>query len=324
MPAHPNWAVAIIASRESVDTLRATIEATISASTGKDTIIDVLVNGNPPLAKAVAAWADASGHGAVALRVWSIAQGDKAHAWNEYVHRIWPAGRTAFFLDGYARPRTDGLAQLDASLAQSPEAFGATGVPTSGRSAPVLRAAMLRGGGFHGNMNAIPVHAMAGLRAAGFRLPLGLYRTDSLIGSVLMFALDPVTQQWEPRRIVVNGDATWDVPGQADLTIKNILTQFKRRQRQAQGDLENRAAREHMAIQRLPLDRFPRTVRELVLEWIATHPHEVRGLYFNNPLRLRAARKMRAPQDWSAAERVPALLYDTATTAATAAVAGPR
>lgn len=309
MPAQPNWAVAIIAARESIETLRSTIEATVAASAGRDTIIDLLINGNAGLARECAAWAGASYGGTAWLRIWSIEQGDKAHAWNEYVHRIWPAGRTAFFLDGYARPRIDGLAQLDASLAAAPEAFGATGVPTSGRSAPALRAAMLSGGGFHGNMNAIPVHAMAQLRTSGFRLPLGLYRTDSLIGSVLMFALDPVTQHWEPRRIVVNGDATWDVPGQADFTVKNIVAQFKRRQRQAQGDLENRAAREHMVGRRLPITRFPKTVRELVLDWIAAHPDEARRLYLKNPLRLRAARRMRAPQDWSAAARAPELLY---------------
>ena len=222
MCAHRNWAVAIIAARESIEMLRSTIGATVAASAGRDTIVDLLINGNSALARECAAWASNTYCGTARLRVWSIGQGDKAHAWNEYVHRIWPAGRTAFFLDGYARPRTDGLAQLDASLAKAPEAFGATGVPTSGRSAPALRAAMLSGGGFHGNMNAIPVHAMTQLRTSRFCLPLGLYRTDSLIGSVLMFALDPTTQQWDPRRIVVNGEATWDVPGQADFTVQNI------------------------------------------------------------------------------------------------------
>lgn len=310
MSAHPHWAVAIIAARESLDTLKSTIGAAVAASAGKDAIIDLLVNGNPGLARKCAAWAGASYTGTAWLRVWSIAQGDKAHAWNEYVHHIWPAGRTAFFLDGYARARPDGLARLDASLAAAPEAFGATGVPTSGRSAPALRAAMLSGGGFHGNMHAIPARALAQLRASGFRLPLGLYRTDSLIGSVLMFALDPTTQEWQPRRIVVDGEATWDVPGQADLTLKNIVSQFKRRQRQAQGDLENRAARDHMAVRRQPITGFPKTVRELVLDWIAAHPDEARSLYLKNPLRLRAARRMRAEQDWSAAERAPELLYD--------------
>lgn len=305
-----SWAVAIIASRERVDTLISTVLASLDA-TPETTLTDVLVNGNAALAQNMAVWAASAGPAGRHIRIWSISQGDKAHAWNEYVHRIWPAGRTVFFLDGYARPRPDGLRRLANSLARQPDAFGATGVPSSGRSAPTLRAAMLKTGGFHGNMHAIPVHAMNGLRAAGFRLPLGLYRTDSMIGAVLMFALDPTTQQWQPTRIIVNGEATWDVPGQSDLTIQNILSQFKRRMRQAQGDLENRAARDHFAVRCQPINQIATTSRELVLNWIAAHPEEARRLYRGNPLRWRAAVKMRRHQDWSAAERPPMLLGDT-------------
>lgn len=304
------WALAIIAARESAETLKQTIEAARIASANRDVIIDVLVNGNPGLAQQIASWASSCPPNP-ALRVWSIPQGDKAHTWNEYVHRIWPAGRPAFFLDGYARPRTDGLSQLAASLTEAPQAFGVTGVPSSGRSAPALRDQMLRIGGFHGNMHAIAAHAMAQLRALDFRLPLGLYRTDSLIGAVLMFGLDPAANAWEPRRIVVNPKATWDVPGQADLNIKNITGQFKRRFRQAQGDLENRAAREHLAVRSLPIHLMPKTVRELVLSWIEAHPDQARQLYIKNPLRLHAARKMRLPIDWSATELAPELLYGT-------------
>lgn len=305
-----SWAVAIIASRESVETLVSTVTAALAATT-ETTLIDVLINGNASLARDMAAWAAGSALAGRHIRIWSIPQGDKAHAWNEYVHCIWPAGRTAFFLDGYARPRPDGLAQLADSLARHPDAFGATGVPSSGRSAPALRAAMLENGGIHGNMHAIPAHAIVGLRESGFRLPLGLYRTDSMVGAVLMFALDPTTHQWQPGRVTVNGDATWDVPGQSALTLQNIVSQFKRRMRQAQGDLENRAARDHFAVRCLPINQIAPTSRELVLNWIAAHPEEARRLYRGNPLRWRAAVKMRRHQDWSAAERPPMLLGDT-------------
>ena len=303
-----SWALAIIAARESAETLKQTIKAARIASADQELIIDVLVNGNPSLAQEIASWARSCPPDP-SLRVWSISQGDKAHAWNEYVHRIWPVGRLSFFLDGYAQPRADGLSQLAENLTEVPHAFGATGVPSSGRSAPALRDQMLRIGGFHGNMHAIPAHAMEQLRAVGFRLPLGLYRTDSLIGAVLMFGLDPAANAWEPRRIVVNPKATWDVPGQADLTIKNITGQFKRRFRQAQGDLENRAVREHLAIRKLPIHLMPKTARELVLSWIEAHPDQARQLYIKNPLRLHAARQMRASQNWSGIELAPELLY---------------
>ncbi len=95
----------------------------------------MLVNGNPALGQDMAAWISASSAMEASVRVWSIARGDKAHAWNEYVHRIRPQGRTAFFLDGYAQARPDALSLLAASLAQEAETLGAPRVPSIGRSA---------------------------------------------------------------------------------------------------------------------------------------------------------------------------------------------
>ncbi|WP_288378446.1 hypothetical protein [uncultured Massilia sp.] len=313
MLVNTNWAVAIIASRESIDTLVSTVRASLAA-TPHSGLIDILVNGNADLAKDIAEWIATNVSARPHIRVWLFCQADKAHTWNEYVHRIWQSGRTAFILDGYARPRPNGLRQLAESLVRHPNAFGATGVPSSGRSAPALRALMLEKGGFHGNMHAIPAHAMAGLRAAGFRLPLGLYRTDSMISTVLMFGLDPTTQHWQSGRVVVNSDATWDVPGQSALTLQNVLSQLKRRLRQAQGDLENSAARFYFAVCRLPINQLPPTSRELVLNWIAAHPEQARRLYLKNPLCWHAALKMRRRQDWSAAKRLPTLLVDTSET----------
>lgn len=304
------WAVAIIAARETLETLAHTIRAAEEASAGKDAIIDVLVNGNPDLAREAGAWVQVSPRASTTVRVWSIPRGDKAHAWNEYVHRIWPGGRTAFFLDGYAQPKADGLSRLEASLGQDGSVLGATGVPSCGRSAPSLRERMVRDGGFHGNMHAITVDAMMQLRAGGVRLPLGLYRTDSLIGAILLFRLDPASNQWDRRRIVVNPEATWDISETTGLSFKNAVGQFKRRLRQAQGDLENRAVRDHLSVRRAPVSAMPKTAREMVLAWLDANPGEARHLYMRNPLRLYAANKLRAPQDWAAAERAPEMLCE--------------
>ena len=306
------WAVAIIAAREAPDTLKRTVEAAQAASVNMDTLIDVLVNGNPALAREIAAWVAASSDMRPNVQVWSIARGDKAHAWNEYVHRIWARGRTAFFLDGYAQPRPDAFALLAASLAQSPETLGATGVPSSGRTAARSKANMLVNGGFQGNMHAIAASAMETLHTVGFRLPLGLYRTDSLIGALLKFGLDPAANKWSGRRIAVSPDATWDIPGKTTLTLDNLVGQFKRRLRQAQGDIENRAVNDHLSVRKAPIASMPKTARQLALDWLDAHPAEARRLYMKSPLRLYAARKLREPQDWTAAELPPELLVTTA------------
>jgi hypothetical protein len=305
----PDWSVAIFAARESTETLCQCIRAALAASRGHNASIDVLINGNRELALDVGThdWVGAAG-GDGQVRIWSIAVGDKAHAWNEYLHRIWPTGTTAFFIDGYAQVKPDALHALGERLAENDATLGATGVPTCGRSAPRLREQMLKTGGLHGNLHAIRAEAMASMRASAFRLPLGLYRTDSLIGAVLMFGLDPSNNKWDPRRVAVAANASWHVDGLEDITWNNIRTQGRRVLRQAQGDLENRAAREHLAVKRRAPSAMPRTARQLVNDWMEEHPKQARSLFFKRPLCLHAAHKLKAERDWSEAWTAPELV----------------
>jgi hypothetical protein len=302
------WSVAISSSRETPAALARCIDAAITACGGHTAIIDVLVNGNPDLAMQLDKSVRPELSGDISVRIWSISAGDKAHAWNEYLHRIWPRGSPAFFIDGYAEVRPGALAALEQHLDNSADVLGATGVPTSGRSAGKLREQMLKSGGIHGNLYAICAEAMAGLREQGFKLPLGLYRTDPLIGAVLMFRLDPSAYRWEPRRVAVVPSAIWDVHGISELTIKNLRTQVKRMLRQAQGDLENYAVREHLAIQKLSPQDLPPTANSLINGWLASQPRQARVLFLKRPTCYYAARKLRQERDWSAAAIAPELV----------------
>jgi hypothetical protein len=317
----PSWSVAIIAARETIATLSRCIRATLAACGNHDAIVDVVINGNAALAQEaadlVASGAFACGTGT--LRVWSAVAGDKAHAWNQYVHHIWPGSELAFFVDGYAEARSDAFEVLSRRLAERPDALGATGVPTSGRSAAKQRALMLKEGGFHGNMHAILGSALQTMRAKGIRLPLGLYRTDSLIGAALLYKLSPENSHWDTRRVVVADDATWDVPGLSTLTLQNILGQAKRKLRQAQGDLENRAVREHLSVRHLPLEDLPGTAHELVNRWVSEKRGQAWLLCLSNPLCVHALRKLRQGRDWSQAKTPPALLHAAGCRAAPAA-----
>ncbi len=316
-PASP-WSIAIFAARETPEALTSCVRAALGACAGRQACIDVLINGNPELADAFSGIATTLDSGGARLRVWSIAAPDKAHTWNEYVYRIWDTGGMAFFIDGYAQVRPDALAAMERRLAETPDALGATGVPTCGRSATAIREQMLREGGIHGNLFAISAEGMEGIRRVGFRLPLGIYRTDPLIGSVLMFRLDPVNNTWDPRRIAVAADATWHVDGIEDINWKNIKSQFKRILRQAQGDLENKAAREHLAVRKLPPQQLPLTVAELIANWIETQPAQARALFRKRPLAAYAARKVAQPRDWSATSIAPRLVQSNAETSAAA------
>ncbi|QOL50928.1 hypothetical protein [Massilia litorea] len=299
--------IAIIASREDVSTLAACIRSAIQACKDRRAVVDVLVNGNPELAHNIAGLCVDVPPTCV-LRVWRIQQGDKAHAWNEYVHRIWASDGDAIFLDGYVEVEPDSFDALDRGLATAPEAQGATGVPTCGRSALHLRALMLSEGGFHGNLNLIRAGVMAKLRASGFRLPLGLYRTDSVTGAVLMLGLDPAANHWDRRRIAVVPDAIWNVRSMERITFKNILGQWKRMLRQAQGVLENRAVREHLIVRGLAPHLLPSTAHGLVNGWITAQPAQARRLFIKQPLCAWVAWRLRVPRDWSAADIAPVVV----------------
>jgi hypothetical protein len=315
MPTHPApWSVAIFTARESISTLGACIKAALAACAGHEATVDILVNGNRALAdEAAQLVATLAAPPGVAARVWFIALGDKAHTWNEYVYRISKEGSLTFFVDGYAEVRPDAFRLIDAALAANSEALAVSGVPTCGRTAASLRAHMLKEGGIHGNLYALRAAAMQDLRKAEFRLPLGLYRTDPMMGAVLMYRFDPAAYQWDVKAIHVHPDATWDVRQGPVWTLSNMLVLWRRKLRQAQGDLENRAVREHMSIQKRAPREIPDTTRELVGNWIAGHPAQARKLMLFNPLAYYAAGKLRDQQrDWSSAATAPDLLATSA------------
>lgn len=308
--AQVSWSVAIIASRENPDVLTRCITAVLQACSAQKATLDVLINGNPALASQIGVHIRHLDLGTNTVRIWSIPAGDKANAWNEYVHRIWPSASHAFFVDGYVEVRPDAFMSLLERMENSEGALAASGVPSAGRSAPALREQMIRQGGLHGNMHLIHAETMAQLRNIGFRLPLGLYRTDSLIGAVLMFGLDTVKNRWDTKRIAVAPDATWDIEGISNLNVKNALGQLKRRVRQAQGELENKALREHMSILRQPVNQLPDTSQVLVRKWLASNPAQARTIYLKRPLCLYAARKLRHQREWAADTITPSLLQE--------------
>jgi hypothetical protein len=303
------WSVAIFAARESLATLTGCISAAVGACKHANAVIDVLINGNRKLAEQTTQFANSgvSIPENVILRIWFIPAGDKAHTWNEYVHRIWNGGM-AYFIDGYAEVREDALSLMDKGLHETPTALGATGVPTSGRSAAALRRLMLKEGGIHGNLYAIREPIMASLKQRGFRLPLGLYRTDALIGAVLVYRLDPSQNTWDMARMFVHPEATWHVQQTGIWKPKDIWAQYKRKLRQAQGILENRAVRQHLAMEKLSPEALPRTVSELVGKWIGDRPKEAWNIFLKQPLTLYAACKLRQSRDWSHTDSPPVLL----------------
>jgi len=305
-----SWTIAIFAARETLDELMQTLDCVLTTIT-RTAKIDLLINGNEPLALSIAEHLRSRSldHGMSIVRVWSIALGDKAHAWNQYVHSIWPGGPATFFMDGYVRPDRSAFALLERSMLDSPNALAATGAPRTGRSSQKLREEMARQGGLHGNLHCISLVAMKQIREIGFKLPLGLYRTDSTIGAALIFGLDPARNDWVPSRIQVQFDATWTTEKRHWWRLSDLKAQAKRMLRQAQGTLENRAVREHFAIRRDSVANLPETAADLVLGWVKHCPNEAHSLVRRNLLFGYALRNISQPRNWQAANTSPKLIH---------------
>ena len=290
------WAVAILTSRESIATLVSAIDAVVRACSGRRSCIDVIVNGNPNLAQEVTDCyrAKFSACSQTILRIWSIPAGDKANAINTYIHELLQPCETAFFVDGYAQVLPDSFRLMSADLAASPGALGVSGVPSVGRSAKALASRMIREGGAHGTLNAIRGSVCIQLRHMSFRLPLRLYRVDALLFAVLTFGLDPSKNVWNPSRILVQPKASWDFRPLRMSRPSDLAIHWNRMVRQAQGKLENRAIREHLAIQRKSPASLPKTAVELIEEWLRSSPRTARTFLLRHPLSYFALHQLRA------------------------------
>jgi len=279
---HP-WALVIFACRESLPQLRQTLKAArVAASTCA--VIHLLVNGNPALANALAVELTQQSSGTPKegsgpdLKVWSIPLGDKANAWNQFIHQIWAGEAIAFFIDGYVRLNADAVKLLGNAVEANAQALGGTGVPTMGRSAMALRENMIINTGFHGNFCCIKGDTLRQMRDDKIRLPLGLYRTDSLMGAFLCYALDPGRHDWEDFRIHVHPTASWQIDPARWWRFNDVRTYIKRYFRQVRGKLENGAFADHLANRRCSPAELPATAKELVLEWVERCPEDVQRL----------------------------------------------
>jgi len=302
------WSIAILSSRETPNVLAAAIRAAAQAALDSVSLIDVIVNGNEDLASQTSDWLK-NGHRTAwpHMRVWHVIAGDKANAWNQYVHTLWPGSTVAFFVDGYAGVKLDAFRLLSDGLGRDPHALAAAAVPTEGRSASRLRTTMLREGGIHGNLYAVRGMTLALLRERGFRLPLGIYRTDPTLGAAIAFGLDPTTHEWDLRRILVHPDASWTILTGGPKRLPSAQSMWTRTMRQAQGVLENAAVRDHFAIRKCRPESLPGTSYDLVQSWMTANPDDSSKLFRRNWLTYFAWRKLRRPRDWSQAEDTPRL-----------------
>ncbi|TAM43287.1 MAG: hypothetical protein EPN61_08475 [Burkholderiaceae bacterium] len=301
--------VVIFVARETLETLHQTVTAAVRAAPVGSSI-DVLINGNPILADlAFNLLKDENNNKNISIKIWKITLGDKANAWNQHIHNIWSSDSLVFYIDGYVRLHQDAIRNLINTMDAAPDSLAGTGVPSVGRSAPILRNLLLTQGGIHGNLCCIRGVTLSEFRKRQIRLPLGIYRTDSTIGAILSFGLDPLKFSWNPKKfIAIAGNATWETNTKRWWNYDDVNGAIRRVMRQFRGQIENQAIKSHLEILKLAPEKIPPNVSGLIAEWVQRFPEKSNEFVGNNPFLRRAMNELLLEKDWSDAKLPPVLL----------------
>jgi hypothetical protein len=273
-------------------------------------VIDVIVNGNESLAAEISQELGkvSESKDRATIRVWHIALGDKSHAWNTYIHEIWAGGSLTFFVDGYVEVNEDAFEKLEAALKANPYAMAATGLDVMGRSSEQLAKFQFAISGTHGNLYSLRREAVLQVQESGFRLPLGLYRTDPTLDTCLKFNFDPSSNGWDKHRVLVVADANWKRPVLSPWKMNDLLVHWRRMIRQAQGDVEQQALKTFWTVDKKLPHELPKTADELIRGWVDRFPGRWRRMALTNPLRVLAVRKACQSRDWTQANHPPTLV----------------
>jgi hypothetical protein len=191
----------------------------------------------------------------------SIALGDKANAWNVFVHEIAPAGAAQyFFIDGDVRATPGALDAMAQTLTQHPRANGVSALPKSGRGVAAFQRDMLQDNGVAGNLYGLRGAFVERIRTQGIKMPIGTIGEDALIGAMLKWDLRGDTR-WDNSRVVVARDAGFEFDSISPWLPREWKKYFRRRVRYSVRGYQNKML--GRAIQPAGFESLPQQVRGL-------------------------------------------------------------
>jgi glycosyltransferase involved in cell wall biosynthesis len=254
---HKSYAAAVFAHNEEKN-LIACLESIDGSELANDLDVFVLANGctdgTEELVRRYARLHDN-------VHLVEIQKGDKANAWNFFVHECIPNADTYFFIDGDVRVDQGALKLLSIALNNNPSAHIASAVPGSGRSREIQTRELIETSGVHGNLYAIRGSFLNEIRKRNVRLPIGFVREDGLIGALAKWDLAPNKDSWNQERIVPVIEARFLFNSMHVLNVHDIFKYLKRRFRYSIGHFETAMLR--IQLKRFGLPGIPTDVEEL-------------------------------------------------------------
>lgn len=169
------WPVAILV-RNAAGTIIRALESLAVARDGRPLLVFVIANGCTDRTAALARGFSRDG---IEVRVTELAQGDKAAAWNTYVHELAPRSDIHFFLDGDVEAEPGALRRLAEAMQDPVIVTGA--IPSTGRDRVGIAQRLERHGRVAGNLYALSGGFIIDLRARSIRLPMGWIGDDFLV-----------------------------------------------------------------------------------------------------------------------------------------------
>lgn len=281
------WAIAVFAHNEA-DHIVASLRSIVAATTDPQNIcIYVLNNGSKDNTSAVVR--EFMERAGARVELVDLSVGDKANAWNHFVHEIRADAKYFGFVDGDVTLAPGALDELQNALLQQPAAHLATGVPYSGRSREKQLAQLQQAGGVQGNLYAATAGFIDAVRLANIRMPIGFVREDGLVSAFAMFDLHPEAGTWDKSRVAVAHKAGFIFPSLRWWSCSDIGLYWRRRIRYSVGHFEFQMLR--------PLIRH---------RGLSAMPQDISTLYASGPLPRLRWRGSNTFFDWIALCRIRA------------------
>lgn len=192
-------------------------------------------------------------------RLVNIEIGDKANAWNVFVHDVAADADVHVFLDGDCRAKSGALSALRQGFKAAPRALALAAVPDPAISLAFHRL-MLSGHGIAGACYALSRSFIERARQLGLRLPLGWIGDDSLVGAMVFWDLDP-KGEWDTSRLVVMKDAQFEYDPLSLWSPSDLRLQYRRKIRYALRHRQNQML--HPLLKKEGLSAIPPTVLDL-------------------------------------------------------------